>query len=183
MLVGEAPGEQEDLAGQPFVGRAGEVLSAHLAKYFVSENLTVAEGDMWITNVVKCRPIDEKKDNRIPSAEEISACHGWLEREIKTVRPWIIVALGKTATSRILPGDWTKEFGKNVGRVVWHKDYHCGVLITYHPSFVARGNEKGANAYAEHFKWLKSVTESPAWWWRNLMAWLRENGEIVIEGE
>lgn len=94
MFIGEAPGRQEELAGRPFVGAAGKLLNQLL------NGIGLKREDVYITNVIKCRP----PENRDPLPEEIEACRGWLDEQIKLVRPRLIVLLGRHALNRFLPG-------------------------------------------------------------------------------
>ncbi len=93
MLVGEAPGYHEDREGKPFVGRAGKLLSGLLAR------IGLEREEVYITNVLKCRP----PDNRDPLPDEVSACRGWLERQVEIIEPAVICSLGNFAT-RLLSG-------------------------------------------------------------------------------
>lgn len=126
MLVGEAPGREEDGAGRPFVGGAGRVLNALLS------DARIARTDCYVTNICRCRP----PNNRAPELDEILACQDYLTEEIKRVNPRIIVALGDTASS-ILGGRSTNIYR---GAVVDGAGPAFGrpVLITYHPTFVMR---------------------------------------------
>lgn len=126
MLVGEAPGREEDDAGRPFVGGAGRVLNALLS------DAGIARTDCYVTNICRCRP----PNNRAPELDEILACQDYLTEEIKRVNPRIIVALGDTASS-ILGGRSTNIYR---GAVVDGAGPAFGrpVLITYHPTFVMR---------------------------------------------
>ena len=165
MLVGEAPGAEEDASGAPFVGPAGQLLSKSLEVF----NQHLREPDLWISNVVHCRP----PDNRAPETEEIAACAHWLNKEIAYVRPWLIVALGKTAAMRLLPGLDLNRFVPQVGLCHYSTQagHECLVLITYHPSYVMRKSEDAdvVGAYARHFRWLASVAEIPQWYVRQLL--------------
>ena len=96
LLVGEAPGEQEDLSGEPFVGRAGKLLDKMLSAINRSR-----ENDVFICNVLKCRP----PDNRDPSKEEISKCEPYLVNQIDLIQPKLIVALGRVAGKTLLGVD------------------------------------------------------------------------------
>src|SRR3954451_24091521 len=88
MFIGEGPGEQEDLQGEPFVGRAGKLLTQLI------EGIGLTRDDVYIANVVKCRP----PGNRDPLPDEIEACAPWLDRQLELVRPRVIVTLGNFAT-------------------------------------------------------------------------------------
>jgi len=124
MFVGEAPGRDEDLQGRPFVGRAGQLLRKIVAA------MTFREDEVFITNVVKCRP----PDNREPFREEIEACAPYLERQIELIRPRVIVTLGKTAADRFVPG--RGGMGERRGRF---GDYRgIPVMPTFHPSYLIR---------------------------------------------
>ena len=96
LFIGEGPGEQEDLQGIPFVGRAGELLTT-----MIERGLGIARRSVYICNIVKCRP----PQNRTPLADEVHACRAFLDGQIDAVRPKVIVALGKPATSLLLGRD------------------------------------------------------------------------------
>lgn len=128
MLVGEAPGKNEDEQGRPFVGAAGQLLNSLL------EQAGLGRQDVYITNVVKCRP----PNNRTPTEDEVAACIGFLREEISLVRPKVIVALGNTAGSAImsLAGKrWrgvTAERGRKVRTSI--EGVELVVIPTYHPA-------------------------------------------------
>ncbi len=125
MFVGEGPGEQEDLRGVPFVGRAGELLTSMIEK-----GLGIARREVYICNIVKCRP----PENRTPLPDEVAACRPFLDGQIDAVRPRVIVALGKPAASLLL--------GRDVAitklRGTWHEYRGIPVMPTFHPAFVLR---------------------------------------------
>jgi DNA polymerase len=125
MFVGEGPGEQEDLRGLPFVGRAGELLTSMIEK-----GLGIERREVYICNIVKCRP----PANRTPLSDEVAACRPFLEGQIDAVRPRVIVALGKPATSLLL--------GRDVAitklRGTWHEYHDIPLMPTFHPAFVLR---------------------------------------------
>jgi DNA polymerase len=125
LFVGEGPGEQEDLQGLPFVGRAGELLTQ-----MIERGLGVARRRVYICNIVKCRP----PQNRTPLADEVAACRPFLDGQIDAVRPKVIVALGKPATSLLLGRD------VSITRVrgIWQDYRGFPVMPTYHPAFVLR---------------------------------------------
>jgi len=99
LFIGEAPGKNEDLQGKPFIGAAGKFLSTMLA------SINLKREDIYITNVVKYRP----PDNRDPLPEEIEACMPWLHEQIKIIRPKIIVTLGRHAMEHFIPGQKISE--------------------------------------------------------------------------
>ncbi len=125
MIVGEAPGAEEDKRGEPFVGRAGKLLDAMLAA------LGLARGEVYITNIVKCRP----PGNRDPQPEEAAACRPYLSAQIGWVNPALILALGRVAAQNLLGVE--TPVGRLRGRV------HQGpngrqVVVTYHPAYLLR---------------------------------------------
>ena len=119
MLVGEAPGRSEDARGEPFVGAAGTRLAGALAR------AGLARGDVYITNVVKCRP----PDNRVPTADERQQCSEYLQAEIEAVNPRIICILGNTAFGSILGGS---EITKNRGKTAFMNGRMY--FVTIHPA-------------------------------------------------
>ncbi len=106
MIIGEAPGRNEDLQGEPFVGIAGKKLSLAL------ENAGISREEIYITNTVKCRP----PNNRVPSKLERETCQEYLQKEIEIIKPKIICVLGNTAFGSILGGTEITKFRGNVGR-------------------------------------------------------------------
>jgi DNA polymerase len=125
MFVGEAPGQQEDLQGEPFVGRSGQLLDR-----LVLEEMGLTRDRFYIANTVKCRP----PGNRDPEASEIAACRPWLETQVDLIRPKVVVTLGNFAAKLLL--DTTDGITKLRGRTY---PYRAGVLVpTYHPAFVLR---------------------------------------------
>jgi len=135
MFVGEAPGEQEDKTGTPFVGRAGQLLDRFL--YAVD----IKREDVYIANVVKCRP----PKNRDPKPEEEEACIGFLREQVKVIRPKIIVCLGRIAAMKLIKPDYkiTQEHGTWVEK--------GGFLMTavYHPAALLRDPRKNEEMLAD----------------------------------
>lgn len=125
MFIGEGPGADEDEQGEPFVGQAGKLLDSMLAAAGLQRGR-----DVYIANVVKCRP----PENRTPALEEAAACAPFLDRQIELVRPRIIVALGKTAAMRLLATEGS--LGRLRGRV--HRYKGTPLIVTYHPSYLLR---------------------------------------------
>ncbi len=125
LLVGEAPGAEENRRGEPFVGRAGKLLDAMLAA------LGLDREEVFITNIVKCRP----PGNRDPKPEEAAACRGYLDRQIAWVAPSLILALGRVAAQQLL--DVELPVGRMRGRV--HKGPGgVPLIVTYHPAYLLR---------------------------------------------
>ena len=124
MFVGEAPGADEDIKGIPFVGRAGQLLTKMI------EAMGFTRDDVYIANVVKCRP----PENRNPEPDEIESCEPFLFRQIETIKPKVIVALGSFAAKTLLRTQ--DPISRLRGRIY---DYHGAKLIpTFHPSFLLR---------------------------------------------
>mgnify|MGYP001772584082 CR=1 FL=1 len=136
MLIGEAPGEVEDQTGRPFVGPAGQLLTKIL------ESAGISREEVYITNVVKCRP----PGNRVPTKEEMAACWEWLAAQIGLIRPKILATLGNTPTQWLL--------GKNEGIHALRGQFFpwkggIEVFPMFHPSYLLRnpGTEKGSPKY------------------------------------
>ncbi|MBQ9131713.1 MAG: uracil-DNA glycosylase [Clostridia bacterium] len=128
MFVGEAPGEQEDLSGVPFVGRAGQLLDKFL--YAVD----IKREDVYIANILKCRP----PKNRDPLPEEEDACIGYLREQVKLIRPKVIVCLGRIAAMRLIKPDFkiTQEHGQ------WFEKGSYLMTAVYHPAALLRDPRK-----------------------------------------
>ena len=120
MLVGEAPGREEDLSGKPFVGRGGRLLDRAL------EQAGLDRSEIFITSVIKCRP----PNNRKPLKKEISSCLPYLEAQIKIVRPKVVCLLGNTAAAAVLGRQGIQALR---GRI-WQERF----IVTYHPAAVLR---------------------------------------------
>jgi uracil-DNA glycosylase family 4 len=125
LFVGEAPGRDEDLQGEPFVGRSGKLLDR-----LVGEELGVDRSQCYIANVVKCRP----PDNRDPKPDEIAACRPYLEAQLATIAPRVVVTLGNFATKLLLATDLgiTKVRGQAYPMAGFH------LVPTYHPAAALR---------------------------------------------
>ena len=132
MIVGEAPGRQEDVQGRPFVGAAGRVLADLLAEAGVRRE------EVFITNVVKSHPTDRKGgSNRAPRRDEVAACLPWLQQQLSIIRPRLIVTLGTHALRAFLPG---KKISQVHGRPFQHDG--LTVLPLYHPAVALYGVRK-----------------------------------------
>lgn len=130
VFVGEGPGADEDEQGLPFVGRAGQLLTQMIDNTASKEGIAIARPDVYICNVVKCRP----PENRTPLPDEMETCGQFLFRQLMTIKPKAICALGATAMKALLN---TKE-GITKSRGRWHKWRDIPVMITYHPSYLLR---------------------------------------------
>jgi uracil-DNA glycosylase family protein len=144
MLVGEQPGDEEDLRGHPFVGPAGRVLDEALAAAGLQRK------SVFITNAVKhfkWEPRGKRRLHKKPGAGEINACHIWLEREIATVKPLVIVALGATALRALTSS--TLSIDRARGQELRHPD-GARILATYHPSAILRGDDERSEDLRAH---------------------------------
>ncbi len=135
MLIGEGPGEQEDLKGIPFVGPAGKLLDDML------EMIDLDRSKVYIANIVKCRP----PRNRDPLNVEQEACRPWLDRQIALVDPKIIVCLGRIAAMSLIREDFriTREHGQ------WFRLGARRIMATYHPSALLRDVDKRPEAFMD----------------------------------
>ncbi|MGF6921365.1 uracil-DNA glycosylase [Paraburkholderia sp. 40] len=136
MLIGEAPGENEDRQGEPFVGQAGKLLDNML------HSLALARGtNVYIANVIKCRP----PGNRNPQPDEVARCEPYLQRQVSLVKPKLIVALGRFAAQSLLKTD--ASISSLRGRV--HTYEGVPVIVTYHPAYLLRSLPDKAKAWAD----------------------------------
>ena len=130
MFIGEAPGAEEDATGEPFVGRAGQLLNKMIA------TMGYQRSDIYIANILKCRPDTpgQSSGNRAPTSAEMESCRPCLYEQIEIIRPRALVALGATAMRGLL--DVTEPIGKLRGQ--WHDFRGVPVMATYHPSYLLR---------------------------------------------
>lgn len=140
MIVGEAPGEHEDLQGEPFVGLAGQLLDNMLRAVGRSRTGAGAQG-AYIANVLKCRP----PANRNPQPAEVAQCEPYLARQVALVQPKIILAMGRFAVQSLLKTD--EPIGRLRGRV--HRYEGVPVIVTYHPAYLLRTPADKAKAWAD----------------------------------
>jgi uracil-DNA glycosylase family 4 len=154
MIVGEGPGEDEDIEGEPFVGRSGQLLRKLL------NDANIEPASCYITNSVRCRP----PNNRKPSSEEINACKIWLWREIQMIKPIVILTLGGTSSALLLKQNNCKM--KNVIGKRHQVDYINSVIMPwYHPSYLLRVNKpmagrEGKKLIEQTVDWFKLIKES-----------------------
>ena len=136
LFVGEGPGEQEDLSGEPFVGRAGRLLDEMLCIIDLDRRKNI-----YIANIVKCRP----PGNRDPLPEEQEACIGYLRQQVRLMAPKIIVCLGRVAAARMSKPDFkiTKEHG------TWFSRGEFEMMALYHPAYLLRDNRKLPETYED----------------------------------
>ena len=135
MVIGEAPGAEEDRQGEPFVGRAGMLLNSMMRA------AGFERGEVYVANVLKCRP----PNNRDPSAEETDRCLPYLRRQIELVAPKVILCVGRIASQRLLATD--TPVGKLRGRV--HAFESVPVVVTYHPAYLLRSPGEKRKSWAD----------------------------------
>lgn len=137
LIIGEAPGQQEDIQGEPFVGRAGQLL----------DNMLLAVGQpretVYIANVVKCRP----PGNRDPKDEETSACQSYLKRQVELIKPDLILVVGRIAAQSLLAT--TTPVGKLRGQVYQFPGTQIPMIITYHPAYLLRRPSEKAKSWQD----------------------------------
>ncbi|HXT69883.1 MAG TPA: uracil-DNA glycosylase [Vicinamibacterales bacterium] len=136
MFVGEAPGADEDIQGEPFVGRAGQLLTK------IIESIGLKRSDVYIANVLKCRP----PNNRNPEPDEVATCQPFLFRQIDTIQPKVIVALGTFAAHALLGTD--VPISRIRGKV---HDFRGGILLipTFHPAFLLRSPDRKRDVWED----------------------------------
>lgn len=146
MLVGEAPGRNEDMQGEPFVGAAGQLLDELLG------SIGMTRGEVYIANVLKCRP----PGNRDPKEDEIDSCKGYLREQIRMIQPEVVVTLGNFATKLLVPTDLgiTRMRGRRI-------DWWLGATLipTFHPAAALRGRPQVKADMEEDFALVAEVLE------------------------
>ncbi|SPB16569.1 phage SPO1 DNA polymerase--like protein [Caballeronia novacaledonica] len=136
MLIGEAPGENEDKQGEPFVGQAGKLLDNMLRALALSR-----QSNVYIANVIKCRP----PGNRNPELDEVARCEPYLQRQVELVKPKVIVAMGRFAAQSLLKNE--ASIASMRGRV--HEYRGVPVIVTYHPAYLLRSLQDKSKAWAD----------------------------------
>ena len=164
MIVGEAPGEQEDIQGEPFVGKSGQLLDNMLRAIGLSRHETPPPGgegsaadparQVYIANTLKCRP----PGNRNPEPDELAQCEGFLIRQIELVRPRIILAMGRFAVQSLLRSN--EPIGRLRGRV--HRYQGVPLIVTYHPAYLLRNLEDKARAWDDLCLGLETAARAAA---------------------
>ena len=139
MIVGEAPGEQEDRQGEPFVGKSGQLLDNMLRAVHLTRGEAEPARQVYIANTIKCRP----PGNRNPEPEELAKCEPFLIRQLQLVQPKIIVAMGRFAVHSLLRS--AEPIGRLRGRV--HAYHGVPLIVTYHPAYLLRNPEDKAKAW------------------------------------
>jgi uracil-DNA glycosylase family 4 len=147
LIIGEAPGADEDRLGEPFVGRAGQLLNEMLRA------VGLARTDVYITNILKCRP----PNNRNPKPDEVASCSGYLQRQIEIIQPQLILAVGAVAAQNLLGSD--TPVGQLRGIVHRYGDAGIPLLVTYHPAYLLRSPAQKAKAW-DDLCLAKGLTDS-----------------------
>jgi DNA polymerase len=148
MFVGEAPGQNEDLQGEPFVGAAGKLLDTLLGE------IGMQRPDVYIANVLKCRP----PGNRDPRPDEIDSCKGYLREQIRLISPEVVMTLGNFATKLLL----NTETGITRLRGVPHQWWLGAMLVpTFHPAAALRGGDRVTDQMREDFAVVRSLLDTP----------------------
>ena len=145
LFVGEAPGEQEDLSGIPFVGAAGKLLDKYL------DAVGIAREDVYIANILKCRP----PKNRDPLPQEEDACIDFLRQQVALINPKVIVCLGRISAMRLIKPDFkiTQEHGQ------WFKKGNYLMTAVYHPAAVLRDPRKKEDMLEDMKKIKEKISE------------------------
>jgi len=139
MIVGEAPGEQEDREGEPFVGKSGQLLDNMLRAIGLTRKEADAATQVYIANTLKCRP----PGNRNPAPDELAQCEPFLIRQVELVQPRVILAMGRFAVQSLLRS--SEPIGRLRGRV--HRYQGVPLIVTYHPAYLLRNLEDKAKAW------------------------------------
>ena len=145
MFVGEAPGQQEDLSGTPFVGRAGQLLDKYLYA------IDIKREDVYIANILKCRP----PQNRDPRPDEEEACIDYLREQVKLINPKVIVCLGRISAMKLIKPDFkiTQEHG------MWFKKGNYLMTAVYHPAALLRDPRKKEDMLRDMQKIKEKIQE------------------------
>jgi uracil-DNA glycosylase family 4 len=154
MIVGEAPGEQEDLKGEPFVGAAGHLLDSMLRALNLTREEAPPERQVYIANTLKCRP----PRNRNPEPEELARCEPFLMRQIELIRPKLILAMGRFAVQALLRSN--EPIGKLRGRV--HRYQGVPLVVTYHPAYLLRNLADKSRAWDDLCLAAQTVEAKPS---------------------
>lgn len=149
LVIGEGPGAEEDRRGEPFVGRAGQLLDAMLAA--IGHDRT---RNAYIANVVKCRP----PNNRDPAPEEVEACRPFLDTQIELLKPRLILAVGRVAAQRLLNSD--EPLSRLRGRAHQYGPSAVPVWVSYHPAYLLRSPREKAKAW-EDLKRVHALLQEP----------------------
>ena len=147
MIIGEAPGREEDEAGRPFIGRAGKLLNEFL------KSIDLNRDSVFIVNTIKCRP----PENRDPEASEISACSDYLDQQINIIKPKVLVLLGKIAANRLLGEDMPMSELRL--KKFFIDKYDIPIIVFYHPAYILRSPSQKKKVW-DDLQYLKGIIDS-----------------------
>ena len=148
LIIGEAPGAEEDRRGEPFVGRAGQLLNAMLAA------IHLAREEVYIANILKCRP----PNNRDPRTDEQATCTPYLQRQIELLQPRVILALGRVAAQWLLQSD--APIGRLRGRTFEYGSRSTPLVVSYHPAYLLRSPLQKSRSW-DDLKLVKRLLKDP----------------------
>ena len=147
MIIGEAPGREEDEAGRPFIGRAGKLLNEFL------KSIDLNRDSVFIANTIKCRP----PENRDPEAAEINACSDYLDQQINIIKPKVLVLLGKVAANRLLGEDMPMSELRL--KKFFIDKYDIPIIVFYHPAYILRSPSQKKKVW-DDLQYLKGIIDS-----------------------
>ena len=147
MIIGEAPGREEDEVGRPFVGRAGKLLNEFL------KSINLNRDSVFIVNTIKCRP----PENRDPEASEINACSDYLDQQINIIKPKVLVLLGKVAANRLLGKDMPMSELRL--KKFFIDKYDIPIIVFYHPAYILRSPSQKKKVW-DDLQYLKGIIDS-----------------------
>ena len=147
MIIGEAPGREEDEAGKPFIGRAGKLLNEFL------KSIDLNRDSVFIVNTIKCRP----PENRDPEASEINACSDYLDQQINIIKPKVLVLLGKIAANRLLGEDMPMSELRL--KKFFIDKYDIPIIVFYHPAYILRSPSQKKKVW-DDLQYLKGIIDS-----------------------
>jgi DNA polymerase len=148
LIIGEAPGAEEDRRGEPFVGRAGQLLNSML------QAIGLSREQVYIANILKCRP----PGNRDPKPEEVALCGSYLARQVELISPTVILAVGRVAAQNLL--QQSIPVGKMRGRRYTYGDTEIPVIVTYHPAYLLRSPREKRKAWQDLMLAKKTFEEA-----------------------
>jgi len=149
LVIGEAPGAEEDKQGEPFVGRAGKLLDSMLLA------IGLRRRQVFIANILKCRP----PSNRDPEPEEVDACESYLKQQIALINPRIILAVGRVAAQNLLKTD--QPIGRMRGTRYYYPEPRIPVVVSYHPAYLLRSPGQKRKAWADLKMAMNIYREQP----------------------
>ncbi|MDA7748381.1 uracil-DNA glycosylase [Gammaproteobacteria bacterium] len=147
MIIGEAPGREEDEAGRPFIGRAGKLLNEFL------KSIDLNRDSVFIANTIKCRP----PENRDPETAEINACSNYLDQQINFIKPKVLVLLGKVAANRLLGEDMPMSELRL--KKFFIDKYDIPIIVFYHPAYILRSPSQKKKVW-DDLQYLKGIIDS-----------------------